>query len=147
LKIEIYIFFSICFLWNYLDLMTWVWRVNAGWFEYFFSHLYFIFYQFNHLMLVLLGIGLHKFYLFILYIVIMVLWSELRVWLFDLKIFVIFLILSFWYWIEWKLRFIFYFGLHFTRLFWSHDSNPKFSWLIYVFFVLIFYLRFFHFII
>jgi hypothetical protein len=107
------------------------------------------FYQFNHLMLVLLGIGLHKFYLFIYFIYgyhgFMIRVAGFVVWFEDFCYF--FLILSFWYWIEWKLRFIFYFGLHSMRLFWSRDSNPKFSWLIYVFFVLIFYLRFFYFII
>jgi hypothetical protein len=66
-------------------------------------------FQFNHLILVLLGIRLY-FFIFIFHKIIMILWLGLLISLFESSFFILslveFSILSFSYWVDWKLGFI-----------------------------------------
>jgi hypothetical protein len=84
--------------------MTWVLLVDLDhFFVLFFS------FQFNHLILVLLGIRFY-FFIFIFHKIIMILWLGLLISLFESSFFILslveFSILSFSYWVDWKLGFI-----------------------------------------
>jgi hypothetical protein len=102
----------------------------------------FLFYFHIHpLILSILGIGLHIWFDFVFFKVILISWPKLLVLQVNPSLIEFFFCLFNWFffnfifqhWVHWELRFIIYLNLLSTWLTWSYDLSPEFNGLTWAF--------------